>query len=140
MNLRPGGEQVALRVGQDSLTNEIQEMVMADGTPKGVRMELEERGLWRARLQLQCRKENGNLKNQCLSGGTCCARTLMAKEPDFKAQRSKLEEEVELVGHQVQFFPKYHCKLNFIEYYWGAAKQYARKVWVYHQGIKENGS
>ncbi|KAG0635655.1 hypothetical protein HOY80DRAFT_1056654 [Tuber brumale] len=28
-----------------------------------------------------------------LNGGTCCARALMAKEPDFKAQRSRLEEE-----------------------------------------------
>jgi len=100
---------------------------MADGTPKGLRMILEERGLWRARLRLQCRKENGNLKKQCLSGGPCCARALMAKEPDFKAQQSRLEEEVELVGHQIHFFPKYHYELNFIEYYWGAAKQYPRK-------------
>jgi len=117
MNLCPGGEQVALRSGQNSLTNEIQVLVMADRIPKGLRMILEERGLWRARLRLQCCKENGNLKKQCLSVGTCCARALMANERDFKAQPSRLEEEVEFVGHQVHFFPKYHCKLNFIEYY-----------------------
>jgi len=53
---------------------------------------------------------------ECLNGGTCCARALIAKEEDFKAQRSCLEEEIKLKGHMVCFLPKYHCKLNFIEY------------------------
>jgi len=51
----------------------------------------------------------------------------MAKEPNFKAQRSRLEEEVEWVGHYVHFFPKYHCEPNVIEYHCEAAKQYARR-------------
>jgi hypothetical protein len=127
MNLRPGGGQAKLWPSINSLTREIQPMVMADGSPKGLQMVLEERGIWRPRLRVQCRRPDGKKNKLCLNGGSCCARALIANEPDFKAQRSRLEEEVELKGHLVCFFPKYHCELNFIEYYWGAAKRYARR-------------
>ena len=29
---------------------------------------------------------------------------------------------IECRGHLCDFYPKYHCELNFIEQYWGAAK------------------
>ena len=132
MNLRPGGAQQPLRSGINSLTGEIQAMVQPDGTPKGLQMVLQERGLWRPRLRVQCRRPDGKKNKQCLNGGTCCARALIAQESDFKAQKSRLEEEVQLTGHLVHFFPKYHCELNFIEYYWGAAKHYARQRCGYH--------
>ena len=107
-------------------------MVMADGTPKGLQTGLQERELWRQRLRVQCRKPDETKNKQCLNGGTCCARALIAKEPDFMAQKSRLEEEVEEKGHLVHFFPKYHFELNFIEYYWGAAKQYALRRYGYN--------
>ena len=127
MNLLPGGGQAVLRPGRNSMTRAIQPMVMVDGTPKGLQMVLQERGLWRHKLRVQCRKPDGKKNKLCLNGGTCCARALIAQEPDFKAQKSRLEEEVEAKGHLVYFFRKYHCELNFIEYYWGAAKRYARR-------------
>jgi hypothetical protein len=34
---------------------------------------------------------------------------------------------VEGGGHRCLFLPKYHCELNWIERYWGAAKKYARR-------------
>jgi hypothetical protein len=33
-----------------------------------------------------------------------------------------LEELMTLRGHICDFYPKYHCELNFIEQYWGTAK------------------
>jgi hypothetical protein len=31
-----------------------------------------------------------------------------------------LQEYIELCDHLCDFYPKYHCELNFIEQYWGA--------------------
>src|SRR5713101_4816825 len=42
--------------------------------------------------------------------------------PDFTTQQSQLEEFVTSQGHICDFYPKYHCELNFIEQYWGASK------------------
>jgi len=33
---------------------------------------------------------------------------------------------LEAAGHQVIFYPVFHCELNFIEYFWGRAKLYTR--------------
>jgi len=38
-----------------------------------------------------------------------------------------LAENVLAVGHEVIFYPKFHCELNFIERFWCAAKFYARE-------------
>jgi len=43
-------------------------------------------------------------------------------QPDFVSQKSELKELIESRGHLCDFYPKYHCELNFIEQYWGAAK------------------
>jgi hypothetical protein len=42
-----------------------------------------------------------------------------AAQPDFVSQKSQLEEFVTSRGHICDFYPKYHCELNFIEQYWG---------------------
>jgi len=126
MNLGPGGGQALLRPGINPLTSPIQSIVMPDSSPKGLQIVLPESSLWRPKLRVQCRRPDGKNK-ECLNGGTCCARALIAKEEDFKAQSSCLEEEIKLKGHIVCFLPKYHCQRNFIEYYWGAAKRYARR-------------
>lgn len=50
----------------------------------------------------------------------------MSSQPDFQKQTGMLMEEVRSRGHLAGFFPKFHCELNWIEYYWGGAKRYAR--------------
>ncbi|KAI0265290.1 hypothetical protein BC834DRAFT_988786 [Gloeopeniophorella convolvens] len=85
---------------------------------------IRERGLWptNGSLKAQCK----NLK--CPPGRTdCCCRRVLFSQPDFMSQKSQLEEAVELRGHICDFYPKYHCELNFIEQYWGAAKLEFRK-------------
>ena len=56
----------------------------------------------------------------------CCAVRVLSLQPDFLAQKPLVKEVIESRGHKVIFYPKFHCELNFIEMFWGAAKRYAR--------------
>ena len=38
-----------------------------------------------------------------------------------------MEEAILNAGHDVIFYPAFHCELNFIEYCWGVAKRYTRE-------------
>ncbi|KAL1689946.1 hypothetical protein GGG16DRAFT_35084, partial [Schizophyllum commune] len=79
--------------------------------PKGIKVVLQERGLWRSGLLLKC-----NAKEKCDVAATdCCAKRIMESQPDFKEQRSLVQEIIEAAGHLCVFLPKYHCELNFIE-------------------------
>lgn len=84
---------------------------------KGMRQLLEERDLWRTGLRAQCEGF------KCAAGSAdCCARQILFCQPDFKNQKSELEEIAMDCGHIVVFYPKFHCELNFIEMCWGRAK------------------
>jgi hypothetical protein len=85
---------------------------------KGMEEIIKERGLWPADgLLAQCEGF------KCEPGRTnCCCRRILFTQPDFISQKSRLEEFVTSRGHICDFYPKYHCELNFIEQYWGAAK------------------
>lgn len=57
----------------------------------------------------------------------CCARRLLSAQPDFQAQKSDIEETIEMKSHLVLYYPKFHCELNHIEYFWSHSKRYARE-------------
>ena len=85
---------------------------------KGMEQIICEHGLWpEAGLPAQCHKF------KCPPDHTnCCCWHILYLQPDFIAQKSQLAELVESHGHICDFYLKYHCELNFIEQYWGAAK------------------
>lgn len=58
----------------------------------------------------------------------CCLRKVLYEQPDFQGAKSTLEELVDDSGHACIFYPKYHCKLNFIEQVWGRAKVVFREL------------
>ncbi|KAF8596675.1 hypothetical protein BDV93DRAFT_454442 [Ceratobasidium sp. AG-I] len=53
----------------------------------------------------------------------CCCRRALYNQPDFKQQKSALEELVETRGFSFLLLPKYHCELYPIEQCWGASKK-----------------
>jgi hypothetical protein len=84
---------------------------------KGMQAILEERGLWRPGLRAECKDF------KCVDNATdCCCRRTLFNQPDFKNVKSHLEELITGRGHICDFYPKFHCELNYIEQYWGAAK------------------
>ena len=110
-------------------------MVLADGRPKCLRIELSEKGLWpkdRRRFLAECSIRSGTGKStkvnpRCMDRGSFYAHTGLASQRDFRAQRSKIEEAILNAGHEIIFYPAFHCEINFIEYYWGAAKHYTHE-------------
>jgi hypothetical protein len=102
-----------------------------DGTQKGIRTILMERGLWVNGLKLDC-------KDNCPKNN-CCARVILAAEPDFANEKNWLQTEVEKRGHFFHFLPKFHCELNFIEMIWGYTKAALRKKCKYSfEDLKTN--
>eukprot|EP01032_Pedospumella_encystans_P011026 gene11026-12856_t len=87
-----------------------------DGTreAKGLKTILTERGLWPA---AGLRKEDA------------CAR--VAALPDFMGQREWLRETIENAGHTIDYYPKFHCELNYIEMVWAYAKAQLRRECTY---------
>jgi len=113
-------------------------MVRSHGTPKGLQPVLTERNLWPSggsRFLTQCsiKTSSGNSKPNphSLKRSNRCARGLLALQPDFKAQKGELQEAIERAGHLVLFYPPFHCEINFIEYFWEAAKRYTRVHYEY---------
>ena len=65
--------------------------------------------------------------NEQLPLTDCCARRKVANQPDFLEQREWLREVVENKGHQILYFPKFHCELNYIEMVWAYVKSRLRR-------------
>jgi hypothetical protein len=128
MNMRPGGKQAHLRDGWYMHNGQkvVQKMSYPPNhpefgnMPKGMKQILIERGLWRDKLRMSCK--------QCDPDATqCCATRILDLQPDFKEQCSLVQEVIEAAGHLCIFLPKFHCELNFIEFFWGAVKKYLRE-------------
>ncbi len=113
-----------MRHGINPQTGEPQFFYFSDDHPtmpgwlKGMQQIIWERGLWpETGLPAECPGF------KCPEDQTnCCCRRLLFNQPDFSSQKSQLQELIESRGHICDFYPKYHCELNFIEQYWGAAK------------------
>ena len=100
--------------------------------PKVMKAVLTEQGLYQ--------RLHGKCKNKCeLEAISCCNRRILELQPDFKEQKSFVQEVIEAAGHLCIFLPKFHCELNFIEFFWGVVKKYLRDNCDYtFATLKEN--
>ncbi|CAG8779073.1 43413_t:CDS:2, partial [Gigaspora margarita] len=84
---------------------------------KGIKKILEEQNMWTGQ-RLDCRRKEDD-------------------EKDFLEQKTLIAETVEAAGHIFKLYPKFYCECNFIERFWGAAKQiacqqrFSQKAWRY---------
>jgi hypothetical protein len=84
------------------------------GNPKGADKNVDYDGF---RFHLECPKSGGRegcqaKRNIELVTG-CCARGVVAKEPDLHAQRGRrLVEELDALNPRVIFYPKSHCEFK----------------------------
>src|SRR5882762_1405993 len=92
------------------------------GQPKGMKQVLLERGLFRPGLKMKCDKPKCESDQK-----SCCGLRIMQWQPDFQEQKSLVQETIEAAGHLCIMLPKFHCELNFIEFFWGAVKKYLRE-------------
>ncbi len=106
MNVKPGGAQAIMH---DTIWNgRSQKMVFGDGTPKGLRQVLEERGV----------DTKGKKKDKL--------QEILGKMSDFKYEKTKVEKLVSSRGYRAIFILKFHCELNPIESCWCHSKRYTQ--------------
>ncbi|KAF5186994.1 Dde family endonuclease [Thalictrum thalictroides] len=135
MNLRPGGKQPKLCC---TVFNGVEQHMVfpydhpdkdLHGQPKGMEAVLREHGLWEDRLKAKCKK--CRQRDFSPERSICCATRILSLQPDFLSQRPLLQEVIESFNHKIVYYPKFHCELNFIELFWGAAKVYTRNLCDY---------
>jgi hypothetical protein len=123
MNVNPGGKQAQMHDGWficEGLKI-IQPMIFPANHPtnpnmaKGIKAVLMERGLYEDHLRGKCKK---------CTLDSCCGKRILELQPDFQQQKSLVQEVIEEAGHLCILLPKFHCELNFIEFFWGAIKKY----------------
>ncbi len=79
-----------------------------DGTPKGMKKILEERGV-----------NTADMKKEDMQA-------VIRSHTDFKYEKSRIEHLLIKHGHIPIFLPKYHCELNPIERVWAQLKRYTK--------------
>jgi hypothetical protein len=109
MNMSNGGKQ---RKQKDTVIPQsnpspaqrgrVQKMTVADGSPKGLRQVLEERGFNVTKVREKC-------SPVCpIESQNCCMARLMSQQDDFMNQPSQLETLIREAGHECIFLPKFH--------------------------------
>jgi len=140
MNLEPGGKSA--RLMRDTYVLDInhpaggyiQSLQLPNGIPKGLRKGLLEPGLWpdnrRFLAQWSIKSTTGMSAKpnpRCPDGGSCCTRALLGAQSGIRTQKNQNEETIIKAAHEVIYYPAFHCEINFIEYFWGAAKHYTHE-------------
>ncbi|CAB4485052.1 unnamed protein product [Rhizophagus irregularis] len=81
-------------------------MYLSDGHPKGIKLVLEERGLWKKGLKRICSECKIHLPTK----NNCCAVRILFLQLDFAAQRPLIQE---IIEDQAKQFTRNNCDYTF---------------------------
>jgi len=112
MNVHPGGAQP--RMSNTYYNGKLQQMVFPDGTPKGMKQVLLERGVNVSKMKAKEMRE----KLQSIH--------------DFKYEKTKTETLLLNNGFNAYFIPKFHCELNPIERVWHKVRITVEQTVIIH--------
>jgi hypothetical protein len=141
MNIKPGGKQARMHDGWYIHDGQkiVQPMIYPmnhptnSNQPKGIKAVLIERGLYQSELRGKCESRCNAEK------ANCCNKRILECQDDFKQQKSLVQKTIEAAGHLCIFLPKFHCELNYIEFFWGVVKKYLRDKCNYtFEALKTN--
>jgi hypothetical protein len=59
------------------------------------------------------------VSKMCPEAIVCCVAYILSLQPDFQEQKSLVQEVIKVAGHLCVFLLKFHCELNFIEFFSG---------------------
>ena len=82
------------RVRDTVWAGNVQEMVLPDGSAKGLRTILAERGINHERMKADD------------------MRTVLSNHDDFRNEKAAVQQYIESRGHHAFFLPKFHCEMN----------------------------
>lgn len=128
MNVKPGGKQARMHNGWYIHNGQkiVQSMIYPNDhstypdKPKGINAVVVECGLYQSQLPGKC-------KGKCEADKVdCYNKQILERQDDFQQQKSLVWETIKMAGHLCIFLPKFHCELNYIEFFWGAVKKYLR--------------
>jgi transposase-like protein len=54
----------------------------------------------------------------------CCLKWILELQPNFQEQKSLVQEVIKATRHLCIFLLKFHCELNYIEFFGGLVKKY----------------
>jgi len=128
MNVKPGGKQARMHDGWYICNGQktAQTMIYPNDhpthpdKPKGINAVLTECGLYQSQLRGKCESKCEPDKEDC------CNKQILGHQDNFQQQKSLVQETIEAAGHLCIFLPKFHCELNYIEFFWGVVKKYLR--------------
>jgi hypothetical protein len=119
MNVKPGGKQARMHDGWCIHNGQktAQPMIYPNDhpthsdKPKGINAVLVECGLYQSQLRGKCEGKCEADKEDC------CNKKILECQDDFQEQKSLVQETIEAAGHLCIFLLKFHCELNYIEFF-----------------------
>ena len=126
-------KKIKIRMGNTQFADDMQPLYFPDGHPSTEVFQGMKTIFGRVWLQRCWPKTYTMQRFKCPPcAHDCCCHCILHCKPYFKHVETVLETTWKGHSFQVNFLPKFHCKLSFIKQWWGYAKQ------LYHLNLESS--